>query len=348
MKFTKEIEQAIKNFIIESTPHHENNLVSITIKHFEISKPTATKYINQLIHDNIIMKQKNGRYPKYSLVEDKKAFSYLLENKLEEDVIWRKDISQLLSNASENVKRSFQYCFTEMVNNVIDHSNAKTMEIDVTQDALAITIWVRDDGIGIFNKIQKDLGLEDPKHSILELAKGKFTSDPEKHTGEGIFFTSRICDDFSIVSDKLVFLGHREDDWLFEYTSASKGTAVYMKMKKNSKVSVADIFNEYSDPDRQPSFHKTCIPVKLMEYEGEALLSRSQAKRLIIRFDRFLEVILDFSGVNEIGQAFADEIFRVFRKAHPDVHIVPINCCLAVQKMIARTSTDYFQSIDSK
>jgi len=33
------------------------------------------------------------------------------------------------------------------------------------------------------------------------------------------------------------------------------------------------------------------IPVKLMEYEGESLLSRSQAKRLIRRLDHFLNII---------------------------------------------------------
>lgn len=54
-----------------------------------------------------------------------------------------------------------------------------------------------------------------------------------------------------------------------------------------------EIFDEYADPDKDPSFHKTCIPVKLMQHEGESLLSRSQAKRLISRFDRFTEVILD-------------------------------------------------------
>ena len=82
-----------------------------------------------------------------------------------------------------------------------------------------------------------------------------------------------------------------------------------------------------------------------MEYEGELLLSRSQAKRLITRFDKFLEVILDFQGVSEIGQAFADEVFRVFRNAHPNVQLEPINCSPAVQRMIAYISADYFQNI---
>jgi len=344
MKFTKEIENAIKDFIIEQVPSHKNDIVTLTMSHFDISKPTATKYLNQLITENIVEKKSNGRYPQYSLIATENSFTFLLKDHLEEDVIWRKDVAPLLVDLQENVKRAFQYCFTEMVNNVIDHSNAESVFIEVDSDALNVQIIVRDNGIGIFNKIQKDLGLEDPKHAILELAKGKFTSDPERHSGEGIFFTSRICDHFAILSDKLYFSGHRENDWLLEGQSPISGTTVFMKIALNSKVSIAEIFNEYSDPDMRPSFHKTCIPVKLMEYEGEALLSRSQAKRLITRFDRFIEVVLDFQGVTEIGQAFADEVFRVFRNAHPNVNIVPVNCSKAVQRMIAYISKDFFQT----
>ena len=40
-------------------------------------------------------------------------------------------------------------------------------------------------------------------------------------------------------------------------------------------------------------FSKTIIPLKLMECEGEKLISRSQAKRLLKRVDKFKEVALD-------------------------------------------------------
>lgn len=345
MKFAKEIEKTIKTFIIEHVSSHKNDIVIFTMEHFGISKPTATKFLNRLISEDIIEKKRKGRYPDYSLVTKKYFFTYTLKDKLEEDIIWRKDISPLLSDLQENVQRIAQYCFTEMVNNVIDHSSAESMNITIALNALNIEILVVDNGVGIFNKIQKDLGLEDPKHSILELAKGKFTSDPEKHSGEGIFFTSRLCNKFMILSDNLFFSGHHENDWFLESTDSISGTAVSMLIEKKSSLNISDIFNEYADPDKQPGFYKTRIPVKLMQYEGELLLSRSQAKRLITRFDKFLEVILDFQGVTEIGQAFADEIFRVFRNAHPGVHLEPINCSPAVQRMIAYISADYFQNI---
>lgn len=66
------------------------------------------------------------------------------------------------------------------------------------------------------------------------------------------------------------------------------------------------------------------------------LVSRSQAKRLLGRFDRFKVVVLDFSGVASIGQSFADEVFRVFRSKHPEVELVPINASSEVRRMISR------------
>ncbi len=345
MKLTKEIEKTIKTFIIEQVSSHQNDIVAFTMKHFGISKPTTAKFLNELISENIIEMKRKGRYPEYSLITKEYSFIYSLKDKLEEDVILRKDILPLLSDMRENVQRIVQYCFTEMVNNVIDHSNASIMSIIVKLNALNIEILIHDDGVGIFNKIQKDLGLEDPKHSILELAKGKFTSDPERHSGEGIFFSSRLCNKFAILSGSLFFFGHNDNDWLFENPNSASGTMVSMLIEKKSDLNISDVFYEYADPDKQPGFYKTHIPVNLMQYEGELLLSRSQAKRLITRFDKFLEVILDFQGVSEIGQAFADEVFRVFKNAHPDVHLVPINCSPLVKRMITYISADYFQNM---
>ena len=335
MKFTEEIVNAIKMFIIENVSSHANDILATTVNYFHISKPTANKYFNELIESQIIKRDNNGRYPNYHLVNTIVEKTYSLENKLEEDIIWRNDFLIHLSGVAQNIKQACQYGFTEMVNNAIDHSGSKEIKLTLTLNAKEVRIEVLDFGIGIFNKIMIDLGLDDPKHSILELAKGKFTSDPNKHSGEGIFFTSRIFDFFGIFSRKLSFLGHKDNDWLFENIGRdTNGTLVVMEIKRKSQISIADIFNEYTDPDKQPGFHKTIIPVQLMQYEGESLLSRSQAKRLISRFDRFIEVILDFTGVNIIGQAFADEVFRVFKLDHPNVHLIPVNYNDNIKNMI--------------
>lgn len=60
------------------------------------------------------------------------------------------------------------------------------------------------------------MGLDLPSHAILELSKGKFTSDPARHSGEGIFFTSRMCDKFEILSKGLFFSGHDGSDYFMK------------------------------------------------------------------------------------------------------------------------------------
>ena len=69
---------------------------------------------------------------------------------------------------------------------------------------------------------------------------------------------------------------------------------------------------------------------------GTIYVSRSQARRVLADLDKFKTVILDFDRVPTIGQAFADEIFRVFKAKHPDMTITPVGANEAVAFMIAR------------
>lgn len=66
------------------------------------------------------------------------------------------------------------------------------------------------------------------------------------------------------------------------------------------------------------------------------LITRSEANRLMQRVERFRTVVLDFAGIAGIGQAFADEVFRVFANAHPGVELVPLHAVPQVQQMIRR------------
>ena len=97
-----------------------------------------------------------------------------------------------------------------------------------------------------------------------------------------------------------------------------------------------DLFDRFSPPDAEMEFERTHVPVSLACFGTEQLVSRSQAKRVLARFDRFREVMLDFEGVDWIGPAFADEIFRVYRKAHPEIELIAINTSDDMIKMIER------------
>jgi len=266
------------------------------------------------------------------------TFIFEITPDADEDKVWRQNIRPLLTGISENVLHICHYGFTEMLNNAIEHSEGRQIRIDTdcTEDTIELTI--RDDGIGIFKKIKDKLNLEDERHAIFELSKGKLTTDPDRHSGEGIFFTSRSFDMFFIRSSNLNFIhrNNHEDDWLIEDKDNEAGTVVMMVIHKNSQKTLKSVFATYSDDNF--GFTKTHVPVFLAQYGNDKLISRSQAKRVLARVDRFQEVLLDFSGVDMIGQAFADQIFRVFRNEHPDINLVRIHTNDDVEKMIHRVS----------
>jgi len=110
-----------------------------------------------------------------------------------------------------------------------------------------------------------------------------------------------------------------------------------MKLNNNTARTTKKVFDNFSDENY--SFSKTVVPVRLAQYGHEKLISRSQAKRLLVRIDRFKVVIFDFDGVETIGQAFADEVFRVFRKHHPEVELHHVNACKDVEQMISRAES---------
>jgi hypothetical protein len=223
-----------------------------------------------------------------------------------------------------------------MINNAIDHSGGPEVAVSVHRNGLWTEVEVADEGEGIFVKIQRAFGLHDARESILELAKGKLTTAPEAHTGEGIFFTSRAMDRFEIESHHLRYShAPRRDDSIAEQALDTPGTRVRMRLDNHSQRQLREVFDDYSDPEEY-TFDKTVVPLHLAQYEGEKLVSRSQAKRVSHRFERFKRVELDFAGISEIGQPFADELFRVFVAAHPRIRVTPINTEPAVAQMIKR------------
>jgi anti-sigma regulatory factor (Ser/Thr protein kinase) len=266
---------------------------------------------------------------------------------LEEHVVADEFIMPLIEGLPDNVVEILYYSATEMINNSIDHSEGNKVSVILVSDLDTVKIGVIDDGIGIFNKIKKVLKLEDSRDAILELCKGKLTTDPKRHTGEGIFFTSRACDNFVITSDDLLFGRTRDTDWLVDdRDQLQEGTFVYMEVGKTGSKKLEDVFSKFTseEEDGEFGFTRTHIPISVAAYGPDGLVSRSKAKRVVNRFGKFKEVVLDFKGVESIGQAFADEIFRVFAKANPDVHISVINADEKIGKMIRRAETSNIDS----
>lgn len=328
--------EAIRQFILENIEVHPKDIVQVSSKKFDISRQAINKHIQFLVKQQAISKNgvtKNSRYLLCPIKQLEKIYS--LDGKIQEDVVWRNDMLFLLNEFPDNVVDMWSYCFTEMFNNAIDHSAGKLIIVQTIKTAVSTEINIFDDGEGIFKKIQRELGLLDESHAVLELSKGKLTTDPSRHTGEGIFFSSRMVDDFTILSGKTFFSHHHTDDrdWIIERQKFQTGTSVYMKIKNNTSRTIKKIFDKFTSEDNY-GFNKTIIPVRLVQYSNELLVSRSQAKRLLSRIDKFKIVILDFDRVKAIGQAFADEIFRVFVLNNKDIQLLHINASKDVEQMI--------------
>jgi predicted transcriptional regulator len=302
-----------------------------------VSRQVANGYLQGLVREGLIEAEGTTRAKTYRLKTlDFVERSYPREG-LQEDVVWRELVVPRVAGLPENVRNIWHFGATEMINNAIDHSGAAEVRVTVRTNALETEVLVADEGEGIFVKIQKALGLHDPRESILELAKGKLTTAPEHHTGQGIFFTSRAMDVFEIESHRLRFIhAPRADDAIVEQTTDTPGTRVRMRLANHSPRVLREVFDAFTDETEDYAFDKTVVPLRLAQYEGEKLVSRSQAKRVVYRFERFKRVELDFSGITDIGQAFADELFRVFVAAHPEIRVTPINTEPAVAQMIRR------------
>lgn len=329
----------IRDFLISQAPSHPHDLVRHTAATFRISRQAVSRHVRKLIEQGALRATGATRNRRFELaLLDYVSIELDLSDHLEEHEIWRTELLPRLSDVPENALRICEYGFTEMFNNVIDHSEGGHARVTLELSPMSIQIAVDDDGVGIFSKIQKALGLVDQRHAILELAKGKVTTDPSRHTGEGIFFTSRAVEQFSLLSGAL-FFGHLRGtrDWLIENTdNTSSGTTVHMLIDPNTERTLRGVFDQHATAEEDFGFTRTVVPVSLLMYGRENLVSRSQAKRLLSRFDRFREVVLDFDGVEIIGQAFADEIFRVYALFHPDVTIHVIRTTPEVDRMIRR------------
>lgn len=329
--------ERIRDYIVRNVHRFPRDIAKRVATEFKITRQAVNQHLKRLVDEGALVAsgQTAGRTYRLSAIAEATK-SYPLAG-LAEDVVWRNDVAPFLGALPKNVLDIWHYGITEMLNNAIDHSGGTTVVIHMIKTAADVQIGILDDGVGIFRKIQAALGLLDERHSVLELAKGKLTTDPARHTGEGIFFSSRLFDHFAILSGDTCF-SHKyldDQDWILESNGPETGTYVRMKLWNHTSRTLKKVFAKFALGD-ELVFAKTVVPVRLAQYGDEMLVSRSQAKRLLARIEKFAVVMLDFEGVASIGQAFADEVFRVFTSEHPGTELHPINTNTAVGEMIRR------------
>lgn len=337
MRFDEEKKKSIRIYLLEKIAQKDTGISKAVAEAFSINQNTVHTYINELVADGIIERIKRGQY---RLI--KRKYQYHLKRSkghLNTDTYaYDHCLYEHVKDFAPNVVSIWSYSFSEMINNVMDHSMAESLDILVEQDYLNTYVGIKDDGVGIFRKIKEYFGYSSLDEAICELFKGKLTTDSTNHSGEGIFFSSKMMDNYYIVSDGKVFTNNKYDDsTIFSMVEVDmKGTYVMMSLSNFTHRTAKGIFDLYANVDG--GFTKTQIPIK--NIFDSLPVSRSQAKRVCNRLEKFKEVTLDFEEVQWMGQGFAHQLFVVFGRQHPEIRIEPINMNEDVRKMYVHVTQD--------
>jgi anti-sigma regulatory factor (Ser/Thr protein kinase) len=219
------------------------------------SRQHVSSVLNDLVTRGSLVVAGSKRFTFYALPSkaDKlidKETRVLTNKNLTDHEVYDELISKaaLAKRLNENTGGIVNFGFTEMLNNAIEHSESEQIKVELYREGRDVIFTIRDFGVGVYENVKANYKLRSDLEAIQELLKGKTTTAPKAHSGEGIFFTSKAADEFKVI-------------------------------------------------------------------------------------------ILDFENVPTIGQAFADEIFRVFSARHPEIEIRTENMNENVEFMIKRAQS---------
>lgn len=301
-----------------------------------ITRQAVSLQVRRLVADGEIFKTGSTRaaryFPKDAAVEQRRFKRDLALAGLDESDVYEKVLITLnFSRLPENVESILHYAFTEILNNAIDHSMTERCTIEIQLDATKVAFSIKDAGIGVFYSIAEKFGLQDEHAAMIELIKGKTTTQPDAHSGEGIFFVSKSADRFVLRSHRLqIEWDHDRNDVFVSDPRYLKGTLAQFEIRKDARTRLEDVFAEFAPEYYDYQFQKTRVLVKLLQKD---YVSRSEAKRLLHNLDKFSEIELDMREVKHVGQGFADEVFRIFVSAHPGIDIRAINASKGIEAM---------------
>jgi anti-sigma regulatory factor (Ser/Thr protein kinase) len=336
------MEKTMKEKVLDAAKKRASIRSADIVALFDISRQQASLYLKELVREEELIKigstrsafyiPKGAPLPTLQQKMIKLKNIQLKEHEVLQDI---RDTFQPLKLAKENLRSIFDFSFSEMLNNAIEHSKSKDISVEVMFDQNNLAFTVQDHGIGAFRNIMKKRGLKNELEAMQDLLKGKTTTAPQAHSGEGIFFTSKMADVFILESfDWRLRVDNILPDIFFEpLEKIIKGTKITFLINTKTNKRASEIFNAYTSDDDDRTFSKTETLVRLYA-TGTVYVSRSQARRILSGLEKFKTIILDFKGVPTIGQAFADEIFRVFPSKLPTIEILTRNTNEAVQFMI--------------
>jgi len=309
-------------------------------KELGYSRQYIVRLLSQLLSQGEIHKLGKTRAAKYypgKATDTTNSLQLIKERKdLSESVVFEeiRTRMQLNRHLNKNCLTIFDYSFTEMLNNAIDHSQSRKVWISVDIDPANITFIIKDLGIGAIENIKQGFKINDDFQALEHLFKGKQTTAAEAHSGQGIFFTSKVVDVFTLAASGMKFtIDNLRADEFLEDIKQKKGTSVSCKIKKNTRRKIKKIFDTFTGEDYE--FNQNIVKINLSGHTR--LMSRSEAKRLLLGLDEYTVLDFNFQNVDAVGQGFCDEIFRIYSNNNPGKTLSYHNTSDVVRYMIERS-----------
>jgi anti-sigma regulatory factor (Ser/Thr protein kinase) len=315
-------------------------LATLLMARLDVGRRTANRLLRQLVDGQWLLREGSKRRPVYRPGPLRQVVQRYDVHGLQEDTPWRRDFAPCFDLAP-NVRRMAAHAFTELLNNAIDHSGGQRVTVSMRQTAMHLQLLVSDDGCGLFRRVEQAFDIADPHRAMFELSKGKLTTQPDRHSGHGLFFCSRLADIFDIHTAQAAFQyrpwGTRQ--WHNARPAATTGTSVYLAIALDTSRTLDAVLHAHSASGHGVAFERTQVPLQLLA-DGGALASRAEARRVGQRLQAFSQADIDFSGLDDVGHGFADELFRVFGRAHPGLALRPLGMNARVQAMVASVTAE--------
>ncbi len=327
-------------WISAAASEHSLDLIDYLEERTGASRRAAQAALRRLVDAGWLTRSGTARQPVYGPGRLRQvARSYTLHG-LQEDLPWQRDFAPHFE-LPRHVARMVQHAFTELVNNAADHSGGTSVTVSLRQTPSHAQLLVSDDGCGVFDKICEAFDIADAQHAMLELSKGRLTSQPEAHTGRGLFFSAQLADVFDIHANNTAFQRRAWESggWKKGKPLPRQGSSIYLAIALDTKRTLDQVLEAWSLDGTGIDFDHTIINLQLLAGPGQPLDSRAQARRVAARLETFQRAELSFEGVEDVGHAFTDELFRVFARAHTGVQLMPTHMTPRIAALVKQAQS---------